>query len=373
MEVNPLNQLESCNIHTLMTHYMKEKRRELPLLCHNSREAFSTVSEDGIPYPCITIVLHTPGCSWLKSHGGCTMCGFAIDSLYPGSKVNSADVIAQFEGEMRKYVHLKGPLTVTIFNNGSFFDAEDIPPEARSYILECLGKDSRVREVRVETRPEFVEEACLREIQSLMGKGTLHIAIGLEAHSEEVRQLSIHKGFTYHDFLEASHIIQAYATLDVYLLLKPPFLTEGEALAETRESIEALVEVSPSAVYVTPCKVFPTTLLQDLEARGSYRIPWLWTLLRIAESAQDLPFRLFLVKGDPAREEPLGGSLGAKNCGMCDEKVKEVIEYFNRTQKLPERLPSCACKERWEKTLSGPAGSLEERVYDFLKEVVHYE
>jgi radical SAM enzyme (TIGR01210 family) len=368
-----LNQLETRNIHTLLTHYMKRKRRELPLLFHDCRRALSTLARDGIPYPCITIVLRTSGCSWLKSHGGCTMCGFAIDSLYPVSEVRSSDVIAQFEGEMRRYAHLNGPLTVTIFNNGSFLDSEDMPPEARSHILKYLAQDSRVREVRFETRPEFVREARLKEAASLFRDGELHVAIGLEVCNDDVRQLSIHKGFTYHDFLEAAHIIQEYASLDVYLLLKPPFLTEGEALTEMIESISTLGEVSPSAVYVTPCKVFPTTLLSDLESRGLYRIPWLWSLLEIAKKGEDTPFRLFLVKGDPAREEPLGGALGARNCGMCDEEVKDALEYFNKKQKLPEKLPSCRCRKKWEEDLSFSAFSLEERVYNFLREVIYHE
>lgn len=365
-----MNQLETRDVQTFMTHYMKKKRKELPLFCHDCRKALSTFSRGGIPYPCITIVLRTPGCSWLKLHGGCTMCGFAIDSLYPVSKVLPADVVAQFEGEMRKYVHLKGPLTMTIFNNGSFLDVQDMPSEAGTHILEYLARDKRIQEVRIETRPEFVGEARLREVQSLFGNGNLHVAIGLEVCSDEVRQVSIHKGFTYNDFLRAANIIQKYAYLDCYLLLKPPFLTEGEALTEVIESIEALAEVNPSAVYVTPCKVFPTTLLSDLKNQGLYRIPWLWSLLEIAETANDLPFRLFLVKGDPVKEEPLGGALGARNCGTCDERVKEAIEYFNRTQKLPERLPSCACKKEWEEHLSVVAPPLEDRVYTFLKEVV---
>ncbi|MBU6996661.1 MAG: archaeosine biosynthesis radical SAM protein RaSEA [Theionarchaea archaeon] len=368
-----MNQLETCSVTTFLTQYMKRKRKELPLHFHDSRKGFSTFAGNGIPYPRITILLRTSGCNWLKSHGGCTMCGFAIDSLYPVPEVSPIDVIAQFEGEMKKYAHLKGPLTVTIFNNGSFFDSGDMPPGASNYILDTLSRDSRIREVRVETRPEFVRETHIKEVASLFKGGELHVAIGLEVCSDDIRQSSIHKGFTYRDFREAADIIQKVARLDVYLLLKPPFLTEGEALTAVVESISALVRTNPSTVYVTPCKVFPTTLLSDLEAQGLYRIPWLWSLLEIAKAAENLPFRLFLVKGDPADEEPLGGALGAKNCGKCDEKVKESIERFNVTQNLPEDLPTCTCREKWEESLSDSPFSLEERVYRFLKEVIDCE
>ncbi len=352
----------------LLKRYMLKKREELPLFSHDRREALSTFVENGVPRPHITLVLRTSGCRWLKTDGGCTMCGFAIDSLYP-YEVGPQDVIAQFEGEMKKYANLECPLTVSIFNNGSFFDPEDMPPAAGWYILERLAQDDRVQEVRIETRPEFVNPSSLKEAASLFGNAELHVAIGLEVLNDEVRRLSIHKGFTYNDFLRAAKIIGEHVYLDVYLLFKPPFLTEGEALLEMKSSLTELGRVSPSAVYVTPCKVFPTTLLWDLEERGLHTMAWSWSLLEIAKTFNS-PFRLFLVNGDPVKEEPCGGVLGARNCGTCDEKVKEAIDYFNRNQKLPPRLPACTCKKEWEIDLAKPAPPLEERVRAFIEEVI---
>ncbi len=360
------------NINALLSSYMKRKRRELPLFCHHPQKALSTFAEDGIPRPHITIVLRTPGCRWLRRAGGCTMCGFAIDSLYPLPAVNPQDTIAQFEGEMKKYSHLECPLTVSIFNNGSYLDPEEIPPPANRYILEQLANDPRVQEVRIETRPEFVNSSLLEDIFCLYTEKELHIAIGLEVCSDEIRSLAIHKGFTYDDFLKAAEKIKQFAHLDVYLLLKPPFLTEKEAVEEMKESLETLAGISPSAVYITPCKVFPTTILPDLEERGLYRIPWLWSLLEIARAftLYSPPFRLFLVPGDPVEEEPCGGAVGAKNCGKCDQKVKDILDHFNRNQKVPEPLPECSCKKEWEEELLQYAPPLTERVLNFLEEVV---
>lgn len=360
-----MNQLNNeCEV--LLTDCMREKRRSLPLFSHDPRKSLSAFVQDGIPNPHVTIVLRTSGCRWLKSHGGCTMCGFALDSLYPLPEVDPQDIIAQFEGEMKKYSSLKCPLTVSIFNNGSFFDPEDMPPAAGRYILKRLAGDSRVKEVRIETRPEFVKNSALEEAASFFRNGELHVAIGLEVLNDVVRSLSIHKGFTYNDFMQAADVITQHAELDVYLLLKPPFLTEREALTEIIDSLQELAQVLPSTVFVTPCKVFPTTLLSDLYERGLYRISWLWSLLEIAKTFHS-PFRLFLVKGDPVEEEPCGGALGALNCSRCDQKVKEVIDYFNRTQRLPHELPTCSCKKEWEEELGRPAPPLEERVHTFIR------
>jgi radical SAM enzyme (TIGR01210 family) len=360
------------HIQALLRRYMEKKRTELPLFNHDPGKGFSTFTEDGVPRPHLTIVLRTPGCSWLRKTGGCTMCGFAIDSLYPVPAVSAQNIITQYKGEMSKYSWLECPLTVSIFNNGSFFDPEEIPPPAQTYILEQLGKDPRVREVRIETRPEFVESSLIEDSSAWFTDTELHISIGLEVCSDKIRSLSIHKGFTYNDFVRAAEKIRQYAHLDVYLLLKPPFLTEGEAVEEMKESLRTLAAVFASTVYITPCKVFPTTLLKDLQDRGLYRIPWLWSLLEIAQFFSEFspPFRLFLVPGDPVEEEPCGGAVGAGNCGECDQGVKDIIDYFNRNQKIPGTVPTCWCRDQWEEQCSQPAPPLRERVLDFLEEVV---
>lgn len=360
------------SIHVLLRHYMEKKRKKLPLFDHDPRKGFSTFTENGVPRPHITLVLRTSGCSWLRKTGGCIMCGFAIDSLYPLPAVSAQDIIAQYKGEMSRYSHLEFPLTVSIFNNGSFFDSEEIPLPAQRYVLEELGKDPRVREVRIETRPEFVTYPLIADSSALFTDTELHISIGLEVCSDEIRSLSVHKGFTYDDFIRAAEKIRQYAYLDVYLLLKPPFLTEGEAVEEMKESLKKLAAVFPSTVYITPCKVFPTTMLEDLQDRGLYRIPWLWSLLEIAQffSALSPPFRLFLVRGDPVEEEPCGGAVGAGNCGECDQGVKDIIDYFNRNQKIPRTVPTCWCRKQWEELCSQPVPPLKDRVLDFLEEVV---
>ena len=165
------------------------------------------------------------------------MCGFAIDSLYPCDTVNPVDIIAQFDGEIKKYNNINYLLTVSIFNNGSFLDSNEIPAPAGRYILDHLAQDDRVKEVRIETRPEFANSPLLEEIASKYEKKELHVAIGLEVCSDRIRSI-IHKGFTYNDFLHAAEALSSSVHLDVYLLLKSPFLNHGDRLFHSHLHLE---------------------------------------------------------------------------------------------------------------------------------------
>ncbi|MBU7044451.1 MAG: hypothetical protein HXS47_12745 [Theionarchaea archaeon] len=353
--------------------YMKKKRQELPLTIHNKKKGFSTFSPHGIPSPHITILLRTPGCSWLRESGGCTMCGFVIDSLYPDPCITADDIITQFTGEIGSYDHLGEPLTVSLFNNGSFFNSREIPVEAQYHILQSLAEDERVREVRIETRPEYVSHIFLQKILPLYKKTCteLHVAIGLEISNDLLRALTIHKGFTFSQVQRAGRVLIPPAYLDIYLLLKPPFLTEKEALEEIIHSLATCSALLPSTVFITPCKIFPTTILMDLAHHGYYRVPWLWSLLECALifSRGMFPFRLFLVSGVPVDEEPVRGVVGAKNCGKCDQTVVDTLDYFNRYQSVPDDLPGCSCRREWEALLLRDAPPIRERIMNFLQVV----
>ena len=57
------------------------------------------------------------------------------------------------------------------------------------------------------------------------------LAFGLETSSDRIRKDSINKGFTFRDFVRAAEIARKNgATVKAYLMLKPLFLSERQAL-----------------------------------------------------------------------------------------------------------------------------------------------
>lgn len=292
----------------------------------------------------LTMVLQTRGCSWARDHGGCLMCGYSKDSasIPPPPQF----LLDQFFFALQQAK--KTPISVVkIFTSGSFFDENEIPLNTRTQMLEHLSSLPNLRKVILETRPEYVKAEVIKGAKQNLGEKSLEVAIGLETSNDHIRETCMHKGFQYQDYLQAATAIRAHGcTLRVYLLLKPLFLTEKEAIADTISSALAAVRDGATTVSINPVVVHKGTLLEILWRQKNYRPPWLWsvveTLIKIREQ---LPAQNHVICHPVAG----GKSRGPHNCGRCDKRVLHAIRTFSLTQNQQSFLDlNCACKPLWE-------------------------
>jgi archaeosine synthase beta-subunit len=285
------------------------------------------------------IILRTRGCSWALS-SGCTMCGYFNDSML--TAVSEADLQAQFETAMNTY---KGEPIVKLFTSGSFLDPHEIPEPVQQKILTTLTEHAE--KISVESRPEYITEKRLTHIQTLVQPKTFEIGIGLETSNDLIREKAINKGFTFQQYKTAAELLHHHKmSVKTYVLLKPPFLTEQEAL---NDSIRTAHDVKPftDVISLNPTNIQHHTVVEYLWKRDQYRPPWLWSIVEFLKQSQDLSD--ILVKCDVVG----GGSRrGAHNCGACDQKVLTAIEKFSLSQQQStlEGL-SCSCLEQWKDQL----------------------
>ena len=151
------------------------------------------------------------------------------------------------------------------------------------------------------------------------------------------------KDLGFADFISAATIAHAAgAGVKAYLLFKPLFLTEREAVDDMKTTIR---DITPHAdlISMNPCTVQRNTELEFYWKRGAYRPPYLWSVLT-------------LLKESPVHMtcDPLGGGQkrGPHNCGKCDyELVKGIRDYsLNADRDLIGALLDnpCDCKQEWE-------------------------
>ncbi len=284
----------------------------------------------------LTVILRTVGCQWRK----CTMCGFWQES----ADVTQADILAQLEHSLRTCPEEE--FILKIFTSGSFLDEREISSETRKEIAEMVRKRGRIRKFIVETRPEFVSAD---KIADLKGVENLELAIGLETANDFFRSKYIKKGFSFDDYRKAAKIVtNCGATVKTYLLLKPPFVSEKNAIEDVIKSA-GLVSDYSSIISLNLCNIQKYTPVEKLWRRGYYRPPWLWSAV---EAIKEIKKRKLVVMSDPVGA---GYKRGPHNCGKCDLEIKDTINNFNITQDLSvlERLDEieCECKEVWRALL----------------------
>jgi radical SAM enzyme (TIGR01210 family) len=281
----------------------------------------------------LTVILRTAGCQWRK----CTMCSFWQES----ADVTQADILTQLEHALRNSPDEE--IILKIFTSGSFLDEREISNETRKEIAAMVNERSEIRKLIVETRPEFVSEA---KIEDLQGVENLELAIGLETIDDFIRLKYIKKGFSFDDYKNAAKIaLDCGATIKTYLLLKPPFVSEKKAIEDVIKSAEFVSEHS-STISLNLCNIQKYTPLEKLWMRGYYRPPWLWSAV---EAIKAIKKRNIVVMSDPVGA---GYKRGPHNCGSCDREITEAIKSFNVTQDLRvlERLDEieCDCKAVWQ-------------------------
>lgn len=292
---------------------------------------------DGV-IPALTIILKSGGCGWNR----CLMCGYR-HFRYPRDEASLVELI---QGQLlwireRFSGHEFG--MVKIFTSGSLLDPREVPAEARREVLFTF----RGKAVIVETRPEFVNGEVVRECMENLENGSdpvsFSLAIGLETSDDRIREKCINKGFSFDDFVAASRTAhRAGAGVKAYLLQKPPFLTEREAIEDVVRSVRDAIPHA-DAISLNPCTVQKGTEVERLWKAGAYRPPYLWSVILALSKA-----------GAAVICDPVGGGTprGPHNCSSCDgDLVRGIQDYsLSGDRSLLEALLAvdCRCKKEWE-------------------------
>jgi radical SAM enzyme (TIGR01210 family) len=267
------------------------------------------------------------------------MCGYARE----GAPSSAEDLISQFQ---RALQNLSPEVRmIKIYTSGSFLDPREMPLKARDRILDMI-QACDVDRLVVESRPQYITS---ESSGALLSRVQTEFAIGLETSNDLIRKHAIDKGFTFQEFVTASHVVHELGGLvKAYLLLKPPLLSEAEAM---RDAISSAKEARSYAdtLSLNLCNVQRDTLLEQLWKRGGYRPPWLWSAVEVLRKVERA------VICDPVGA---GSKRGPHNCGRCDTSVAEAIRRHNLSQD-PAIFDSlnCDCREAWRRLLSLEGGA----------------
>ena len=275
---------------------------------------------------CLTAIITTRGCSWRK----CYMCSYWSESRALSDEFlkSQLDEVLDKLGEIR---------ILKVFTSGSFLDEREMPAELRAYFLDRC-RELGVEKLIIESRPEFIDSKKLKDFKGLQ----VEVGIGLETANDFIREHCINKGFSFSDFARAAEILKREGLrVKCYLLLKPPFLSEREAINDLLESTEKVRNLA-DVISINLTNIQKGTLVEKLWERGLYRPPWLWSALEVLRN----------VSGEIICDPVAGGKIrGPHNCGRCDREIVSAIRLFSVTQDTSLLDVDCSCRKIWLKAL----------------------
>ncbi len=225
------------------------------------------IDSSGRQAPTATLMLTNRECPYR-----CLMCDLWQDTLDESTRQGA--IPAQITYALDR---LPACRQIKLYNAGSFFDPKAIPPEDYGKIAELIAGFDRVI---VECHPALVGRQCLAFRDLIAGK--LEVAIGLETVHPAALE-SLNKRFNVDDFRRAAAFLHDNGIdLRVFLLVRPPFLSEMEGLDWAKRSLDESFECGATACTLIPVRA-GNGAMEALRASGDWEAPRLSSL----EAAQE--------------------------------------------------------------------------------------
>ena len=196
-------------IRNKILNIVRQIRANTPYCAVNTMEAKGSevweASLEGVPAKRVIIYLRSSGCSWVIGsekdnngnnilQAGCINCTHSLLGTTFGRSIPAENYIAQFDNEYEKHKSKSFPI-LCLYNEGSFFNENELPINARNALLEKIGKFSHIKTVILESLPQWVTDNALEELTVYLENKNVEIGIGLDAITPEVRDLCVNKPF----------------------------------------------------------------------------------------------------------------------------------------------------------------------------------
>ncbi len=278
---------------------------------------------DGRVLDVATIFLANPECPFRCVY--CDLWQHTLDEPTPAGAIPRQIAIA--------LERLPPASVVKLYNSGNFFDAGAIPPLDWPAIADRVRRFERVI---VENHPLLTDERVLRFREQL---GTpLEVAMGLEtAHPEVLSQMN--KRMTLEDFARASRfLVEHDIAVRAFVLLRPPFLSEGEVIEWALKSIQLAFDYGATCVSVIATRA-GNGAMERLQSEGRFTPPKLSSLEQVlAAGIESGRGRVFADTWDVTR---------FADCSRCAAERVERLRQMNLSQTiLPQVMCECSHEDR---------------------------
>lgn len=342
-----------------MARVAVEFRRRFPLEAAPWRSGhyLIPVCSHGRPAHKVLIWHHNAGCAWARK-AGCTMCNFGERRDVPPEEL----ILADFESELRKldpgtrFLHL-GP-------GGSVFEAKELSADLRAKLVSTLKILPFLEGFGLETRANTIRQDRIESLLELLPRHVTELALGfgIESTDELILRVAVNKGERRTEFAHAFNEIRSVhqrqtfrsVIADCYVLLKPPFLTEAEAIDDAIRSITWAYDRGADTVTLFPNTLKRNTICahladkQDAETPYRYQTPWLYSVFEVLSGLPPDYRRRTRVLGFTSGNPYIGAP---RACDLCWHVLHGLITAHNYTAE-PALISAasqlrCSCREQF--------------------------
>lgn len=339
-------------------------------------------SSGGKPFSLPLVWYPSTACRWSAS-GGCTMCNFGASQ----DNLPQATVMAETDAVLDRLS--SGLQGIFFAPGGSFFNKSELALETRHALSVSLKRFPFLRMVGVETRPSYIKHDMLMSFVETLPATVQYfvVGMGLESITPAVREVAVNKGNdlpAIRTAIDAIHKANETSTVrigfELYVLLKPPLMSEGEAIDDAVTSIEWAIAQGADTVGLFVNVVKDNTLCYHLSQQTNedfpfrYRPAWWYSAFEVLRRLTPESAGRVQVLG-PTSE--IKGVMGPRSCDLCGEFLSGTITAWNyyRDQNLLDQVEfyTCTCKDEWMKEVNAEVEPFEDRLPSYLTKLENCE
>ncbi len=222
---------------------------------------------------------------------------------------------------------------IKIYNAGSFFDFHAIPLADYRAIAELLQDYERVI---VECHPAFVDERVLAFRDLLPGR--LEVAMGLETVHETTLKL-LNKRCNLTQLESAARWLGEHSIdLRLFVIVRPPFQQENEALTWGLRSLEFANDLNACATILIPARA-GNGAMEELQKRDLFTPPHIKTVEYLLQAGLEMnKSRVYVDTWSPSWR---------LTCS-CDEARVVRIQEMNSCQAITPAISCDVCNSSLE-------------------------
>ncbi len=298
-------------------------RNSLDLLRAYAALVEPEVGPSGLEEPVATVFLTNRECPFR-----CVMCDLWRNTLPDPTPLSAIpEQVRRALAELPPARHLK------LYNAGSFFDPLAIPPTDYE---EIAGLCAPFERVIVECHPAFIGPRALRFRELLQEHGTrLEVAVGLETVHVGVLE-RLNKRMTVADFRRtAKFLSRNEMALRVFLLVRPPWLSENAGIEWACRSLDVAWEAGAEVCCLIPTRA-GNGAMEALRETGEWSPPTLESLECVLEYGLAHRPQGSRVLADLWDIEQFA------TCGDCAAARVARLATMNQTQR-PVAAVQCRC------------------------------
>ncbi|MGF6881754.1 radical SAM enzyme (TIGR01210 family) [Nocardia sp. GP40] len=283
------------------------------------------------------VILTSGGCSVPT----CTMCPFTNYNNYGLPGTSGEGLREQVATVLARTSQEPDYSTLALYNDGSFFAPREVPVDVQ---LDIAGQVAAtgVRRLVVESLPGFLTAGTLSPFVDALGDVQLEVGIGLQSAHRLIRETLVNTRITQDQFESALTVMNGLGVVPkVYLMIKPPFLTDAEAVTDVLDSTAYLADLGIEQVTLCPTRLAPNTVAWWLYQHGHYTAPNLWTVLDAVRGAHtNTAVRVACINMRGTDFD----SVYPDSCPACADDIVAGLVSYSISGDLTDLPTGCGCR-----------------------------